>query len=409
VTTPLTPPSAAEEKLRDIRAITDAALSRLDADDFLVALLERVKAILGVDTAAVLLLDRSSRALIATAASGLEEEVRQGVRVPLGVGFAGRVAAERRPVIIDQVDRTKVFNPLLVEKGVQSLLGAPLMANGRVIGVLHVGSLTPRTFTREDSDLLQLAAERAAMAVQSINAKSDRATAAALQRSLLPSALPRFPGVELAARYVPGQAVVGGDWYDVFQLRSGELCITMGDVAGAGLSAAVIMGRMRSSLRSYALETTNPAEVLARLDAKMQHFEPDAMATVLYAVFEPSLDTVHVSSAGHFPPVVARPGEPAALADITLDLLIGVSPGVRRRVTTLPVPPATALCFFTDGLVERRNRPLDDGLARLCQVVTAGPPEAICVTVMGALVGSEAGRDDIALLALRREQEAAPG
>jgi serine phosphatase RsbU (regulator of sigma subunit) len=133
------------------------------------------------------------------------------------------------------------------------------------------------------------------------------------------------------------------------------------------------------------------------------------MATVLYSVFEPSLDAVHVSSAGHFPPVVARPGEPAALAEITLDLLIGVSPGVRRRVTTLPVPAATALCFFTDGLVERRNRPLDDGLARLCQVVTAGPPEAICIKVMGALVGSEAGRDDIALLALRREQEAAPG
>jgi phosphoserine phosphatase RsbU/P len=409
VTTPLTPPTAAEEKLRDIRAIIDAALARLDAEDFLVALLERLKGILGVDTAAVLLLDRSSRTLVATAASGLEEEVRQGVRVPLGMGFAGRIAAEGRAVILDEVDYTKVVNPLLVEKGIRSLLGAPLMASGRVIGVMHVGSLTPRRFTREDTDLLQLAAERAAMAVQSISAKSDRAAAAALQRSLLPSALPRFPGVTMAARYVPGQAVVGGDWYDVFQLSSGELCITMGDVAGAGLPAAVIMGRMRSSLRSYALETTDPAEVLARLDAKMQHFEPDAMATVLYAVFEPSLDVVHLSSAGHFPPVVARPGEPVVLADMTLDLLIGVSPGVRRRVTTLPVPPGTALCFFTDGLVERRNRPLDDGLARLCQVVTAGPPEAICINVMGALVGSEAGRDDIALLALRREQGAAPG
>jgi phosphoserine phosphatase RsbU/P len=407
VTTPLTPPSAADEKLRGVRAIADAALSRLDAEAFLVQLLERVKEILGVDTAAVLLLDPSSRELVATAATGLEEEVRQGVRIPMGKGFAGRVAAERRPVIIEHVDRTKVLNPILVEKGIRSLLGAPLMANGQILGVLHVGSLLPRSFTREDTDLLQLAADRAALAVQSIRARSDRAAAAALQRSLLPSALPRFPGTQMAARYVPGQAVVGGDWYDVFRLPSGELCVTMGDVAGAGLPAAVIMGRMRSALRAYALETTDPAAVLARLDAKMQHFEPDAMATVVYAVFAPALDVVRISSAGHFPPVVARPGEPARLADITLDLLIGVAPGVRRRATALPVTAGTALCFFTDGLVERRNRPLDDGLARLCDVVTAGPPEVICATVMGALIGREAGRDDIALLALRVEEPAA--
>ena len=147
-----------------------------------------------------------------------------------------------------------------------AVVGVPMIAGGRVIGVLHVGSLTPRRFTSEDVELLQLAADRAAAAVQSITAQADRAAVVALQRSLVPSALPAVPGAELAARYVPGRGAVGGDWYDVFTLPGGQVCVTVGDVAGSGLAAAVIMGRIRSALRAYALETTDPAEVLRRLD-----------------------------------------------------------------------------------------------------------------------------------------------
>ena len=275
------------EKLRDIQSITDAALSALDPQALLEALVGRVKDALQADTAAVLLLDSPSGQLVATAASGLEEEVRQGVRIPLGRGFAGRIAAEDRPVILAEVDHTKVVNPILLDKGIRSLMGAPLRAGGVVIGVLHVGTLSPRAFTSDDSDLLQVAADRAALAVQALNAQMDRAAAAALQHSLLPSALPAVPGLEMAARYVPGSGHVGGDWYDVFVLPSGEVCVVIGDVAGTGLKAAVIMGRMRSALRAYALQTTDPAEVLDRLDHKMRHFEPQAMATVLYAVFTP--------------------------------------------------------------------------------------------------------------------------
>ncbi|MBO0817980.1 MAG: GAF domain-containing protein, partial [Actinobacteria bacterium] len=241
-----------EARLRDIQSITDAALSRLEADDFLAELLDRVKSVLRADTAAVLLLDYGSGHLIATAAAGLEEEVRQGVRIPVGRGFAGRIAVEHRPVIIDHVDDTTVLNPILMAKGIRALMGVPMVAGGRVIGVMHVGSLTPREFTSNDIDLLQLAADRAATAVQSLAARTDRAAATALQRSLLPFALPVVPGAQAAARYVPGQGVVGGDWYDVFALPSGELCIVIGDVAGSGLPAAVVMGRMRSALRAYA-------------------------------------------------------------------------------------------------------------------------------------------------------------
>jgi serine phosphatase RsbU (regulator of sigma subunit) len=298
-----------------------------------------------------------------------------------------------------------VLNPILLAKGIQSMMGVPMVAGGRVTGVLHVGSLTPRRFTRADVELLQLAADRAAAAVQSITAQADRVAVAALQRSLVPSALPAVAGTEMAARYIPGSGAVGGDWYDVFTVPAGHVCVTVGDVAGSGLNAAVIMGRMRSALRAYALETADPEEVLSRLDRKMQHFEPDALATVLYAVIEPGLDQMHVALAGHFPPVIAGPGQPAELADVRPGALIGVIPRARRPVTTVAIPPGTLLCFFTDGLVERPGEVIDEGLDRLCRAMTAQPPEAACAAVMRALVGSEPVRDDIAMLMIRRHAE----
>ena len=399
-------PVSVEARLRGIQSITDAALSRLDDRELLAELLERTKAILQADTAAVLLLDFSSGQLIATAAAGLEEEVRQGVRIPVGRGFAGRIAAEHRPVVLDRVDHTTVLNPILWAKGIQSMMGVPMVAGGRVIGVLHVGSLTPRRFSGGDVELLQLAAHRAAAAVQSMTAQADRAAMAALQRSLVPSALPVVAGADMAARYIPGSGAVGGDWYDVFTLPAGQVCVTVGDVAGSGLAAAVIMGRMRSALRAYALETTDPAEVLGRLDRKMQHFEPDALATVLYAVIEPELDQMHVALAGHFSPVIAYPGQqPAEVADVRRGVMIGVAPDTQRPVTTMPIPPGALLCFYTDGLVERPGEVIDEGLGRLCQAVTAQPAEAACAAVTGALVGSESVRDDIALLMFRRKGE----
>ena len=396
-------PGPIEDQLRAIQSITDAALSRLDDRELLAELLERTRDALQTDTAAVLLLDFASGQLIATAAAGLEEEVNQGVRIPVGRGFAGRIAAGHQPVILDHVDHTTVLNPILLAKGIQSMMGVPMVAAGRVIGVLHVGSLTSRRFTGREVELLQLAADRAAAAVQSMALQADRQAAAALQRSLMPTALPAVPGAELAARYIPGSGGVGGDWYDVFTLPTGELCVVIGDVAGSGLAAAVIMGRMRSALRAYALETRDPAEVLSRLDRKIQHFEADAMATVLYAVIGPGLDRMDICLAGHFPPVIAYPGRPAELASVPVGLIIGVADPAPRPVTSMAIPPGALLCFFTDGLIERRGELIDDGLARLCQALTPQPADDACATVMQALVGGGPARDDVALLMVRRQ------
>lgn len=393
-----------EDRLRRIEQITDTTLSHLGLEDLLTELLDRVRALLEADTAAVLLLDPSSTHLVATAARGIEEEVRQGVRIPLGKGFAGRVAAERRAVVLDEVDHSTVLNPILYEKDIRSLLGVPLIAEGEVLGVLHVGTLRPRLFTPDDADLLQTAADRVALVTRTHMSDVDRAAASALQRSLMPAQLPRVAGMEFAARYIPGEAAgLGGDWYDVFSLPSGRIGIVIGDVVGRGLQAAIIMGRLRSALRAFALEEDDPAEVLERLDGNVQHFEENVMATVLYAIVEPSLDRLSLSTAGHLPPVIAQPGEQSVLVNLPVDLPVGVSVGAPRRTTVIDLTPESLLFLYTDGLVERRGSPLDTGLDILCEAVAVqDDADMVCATVLHRLVGATAVGDDVAMLVARR-------
>jgi K+-sensing histidine kinase KdpD len=156
----------ARERLEQVQAVTDVALAHLDLDELLGELLDRIRAILATDTAAILLLDVERRELVARAAVGIEEEVEQGVRIPLGGGFAGRIAAERQPLFLPDVDHADVLNPLLRAKGIKSLLGVPLVAHGDVLGVLHVGTLAPHDFGPDETELLQMVAERAALAIE---------------------------------------------------------------------------------------------------------------------------------------------------------------------------------------------------------------------------------------------------
>jgi signal transduction histidine kinase len=156
----------ARQRLEELQRVTDAALAHLELDALLDELLLRIRSILGCDTAAILLLDEETNELVARAAKGIEEEVEAGVRIPVGRGFAGRVAESRQPVILPDVDHADVMNPILRQKGIKSMLGVPLLIEGNPIGVLHVGSLTYRTFVADDVDLLQFVADRAALAIE---------------------------------------------------------------------------------------------------------------------------------------------------------------------------------------------------------------------------------------------------
>ncbi|GLY47804.1 GAF domain-containing SpoIIE family protein phosphatase [Lentzea sp. NBRC 102530] len=388
---------------RVLDAVTDETLRDLGVDELLRVLLDRVRALLAVDTATVLLVDQDGVQLVARATSGLDQEVFQGVRVPLGKGFAGRVAQTLRPVQIERVDESTVVNPLLWEHGLRVLLGVPMVAEGELVGVVHVGSTTSRRFTDEEADALRLVADRLAMAVYVNRMRAERTAATLLQESLLPSHLPSTQGWELAARYVPGAGNgVGGDWYDVFELPGGRTGVVIGDVVGSGLRAAVVMGRLRSALRAYALDYADPAVVLGKLDRKASHFEHDTMATVAYAVIDRAARCMRLSVAGHLRPVVAVEGQDPAFANVPVDPPVGfelVTGG--RRATDVDLPPGTVVVLYTDGLVERRGEDLDAGLERLRHTVTATDPEAVCARVMATMVGDQQAADDIALVALR--------
>ncbi|WP_433795403.1 PP2C family protein-serine/threonine phosphatase [Actinoplanes sp. CA-252034] len=392
-----------DERLRRLEAVTDATLSRLDVSDLLDELLDRVRDLLGVDTAAILLLDAHSGQLVATAAKGLEEEVRAGFRVAVGRGFAGRVAAARTAVRLTDVTPNDVVNPILTATGIRSLLGVPILAGGDLMGVLHVGTLSRREFGDDDVRLLELVADRVAAAGRIRSAKLDQSAALALQRSLLPARLPSVPGVDLAARYVPGHATgIGGDWYDVFVLPSGWLGVVIGDVSGHGLASAVVMGRVRSALRAYALICDDPAEALTLLDRKVQHFEAGSLTTALYAMISPGRDLAIISTAGHLRPVLAGPDGPAALVAVPVDPPLGVMrPDRPRRSTAVPLAPGALLLCYTDGLVERRGEVIDTGLERLVALVRADAPDAVCATVMSEAADA-LPTDDVAVLAVRR-------
>ncbi len=371
---------------------------------------EGVRAEMRSDTATLLLVDERGTVLEPAASSGLGGRWRGATHVRLGSGFAGRVAADGRPVVLDQVDETSVVNPILRDAGVRRLLGVPVYGRDGLLGVLHVGSLGERSFTADDAARLEEIAAGIGQRLSDRSRSDAHIAALALQRSLLPAAPPAIEGLDMAVRYLPAEGDLGGDWYDVFVLPSGKVGLVMGDVEGHGLRSAVVMGRLRSALRAYALEHADPAEVLTRLDRKLSHFERGITATVIYAVTEPPFDTVTICTAGHPSPLLAVSGGPAAEeARVPPGLILGVHPEPQRHSHVLRVEPGSALVFYTDGLVER----LGDGSNRLdrwrermdlvCRSIRSDQDaETICSRVIAAALGDERVEDDVAVLAMCR-------
>jgi serine phosphatase RsbU (regulator of sigma subunit)/anti-sigma regulatory factor (Ser/Thr protein kinase) len=395
----------AADRLRDLQNITDASLAYLPLETLLQELLTRVVGILDVDTSAILLLEDDDTTLVPRAAKGLEEEVERGVRIPVGRGFAGRIAATRRPVRILDLAEAEVVNPILREKGLVSMLGVPLLVEGTVVGVLHVGTLRQRAFDDDDEELLQRAADRAALAIFSRLTERERGLADALQRSLIPR-LPELPAVAFAGRYLPAQAArLGGDWYDAFSLPDGRLGLAIGDVVGRGFHAAAIMGQLRSGLRAYALDGMTPGTVLERLSNLLRQLEPGRTATLVYIVLDPHTGGLHVAAAGHPPPLV-RPidGEPWFL-DLPGSVPLGATRHARYDVYEVDFDPGDAIVLYTDGLVERPGESLDDGLARLVDTVRGEHDELehLGDALVAVLLPEGPGDDDAALLVARAQ------
>jgi serine phosphatase RsbU (regulator of sigma subunit)/anti-sigma regulatory factor (Ser/Thr protein kinase) len=400
-----TPGSAVSEvRSSHLLSITDSALGYMSLEDMLSELLERIRGALEVDTAAVLLLDEDRGVLLARAARGLEEEVRQGVQVPLARGFAGRVAAEARPIIID-LDNADVFNPILRQKGIRSMLGVPLHVEGRVIGVMHIGTLVPRDFDDDDVALLQLAADRAALAIDNARISEQRAVTAIMQRTLLPEALPEIPGMRFSAKYLPaGSGVkIGGDWYDVFQLANGRLAFVIGDVVGRGVLAASVMAEIRTALRAYMVEGHQLTEVVSKLNELLISMGRHRGATLSLLELDPQAEELEAVTAGHLPPVMFDPDGRARLLEQRHGLPVGMGSGNGYQAFRYPFPAGSRLLLYTDGLIERRGEPIDVGFQRLIAAAEAAAElgdSPLADGVYRGLLDETPLEDDVAILAI---------
>ncbi|WP_445527128.1 ATP-binding SpoIIE family protein phosphatase [Streptomyces cyslabdanicus] len=237
----------------------------------------------------------------------------------------------------------------------------------------------------------------------------ERAIATTLQRSLLPRVLPDTSAVRAACRYVPAEAEVGGDWFDLIPLPGFRTALVVGDVVGHSLSSAVTMGRLRTAVRNFSTLDLPPEELLARLDDVVHQMDAEAgasedgtvAATCLYAIYDPVSCSCAMARAGHFPPAVVYPDGRAEILELPECPPLGVG-GVRFEAVERQLPEGTQLVFYTDGLIDYRHRDIGAGLKLLCDALsgTGADPEETCETILEAVLPARP-IDDVALLIAR--------
>jgi GAF domain-containing protein len=382
--------------LARLQNLTDATAGAAGLEPLLEQLIGACVTTFAADLAVIELLDGGGT-LRRRAARGLAED-RSHKPLAIGAAFAGTVAATEQAISVHDLGAVASSDGL-GSSDARSLLAAPLIVDERLQGAVYVGSDATGAFGELDRRLLALAADRFAAAIARADAyERDALVARTLVAALQPSRLPKVAGVRLAARYLPAERGLGGDWYDVFRLPAGSLGVALGDVVGHGIEAAAEAVRLRTALRGAVLEGCTPADAVAALNRHaIEH--PGAYAgTVVYLELDAPSRRLRWSSAGHLSGVVAcgGAGEWLGIADGP-PLGVGASdawPGAERILA-----PRSRVVLFTDGLIERRAEPLDAGIDRVAAAAaSAATIERVCEL---ALLQAPAPRsDDVALVAL---------
>jgi serine phosphatase RsbU (regulator of sigma subunit) len=295
---------------------------------------------------------------------------------------------------------------LLNKLGFTSYMCVPLLAGDRALGALTLVSAgSGRRFGRGDLAIAEeLAGHAAAVIDQARRHDREREAARSLQDALLPAELPGTEHLEMAAAYLPASdAAMGGDWYDVFPVDGGT-CIVIGDVAGHGLHAVAVMAQVRNALRAFADEDPSPARIMTRLNRMLCRLEPNETATAIVAVWNPDARTLMRANAGHPPILRCRTGEFSYLPEEARGPLLGADPTVCYFETSKLLRPGTTLVLYTDGLVETRDRSLDDNMSDLLAFVeelSDHSPRAVRDDILSWR--GRAGRlsDDLCILAAR--------
>jgi serine phosphatase RsbU (regulator of sigma subunit)/anti-sigma regulatory factor (Ser/Thr protein kinase) len=286
------------------------------------------------------------------------------------------------------------------------VLVVPLVAGRRANAVLVASWDAPRRVGDDERSLVAALAGQAALALDRASRfEAEQTIAETLQRSVLPTSLPRVEGVELAARYLPGSAQldVGGDWFDALQLPDGKVGLVVGDVVGKGVQAAATMSQLRNATRAFSVERLRPASVLARLNRLAEEVLDTSFATLAYLWLDPVSRICRMSSAGHPPPLVASPDGRVELLENVRGLPLGTGIHSRYRQETVELAAGSIVLLYTDGLIERRGHSIDEGLDALRDAVASAPkdPDRLLEHILAHVVGSGERRDDIALLAAR--------
>jgi PAS domain S-box-containing protein len=400
---------AVVQTIGKLQQVTEAALEHLELDELLQVLVNRVCEAFSADLVRIVLRDHDDQLLFTVgAASGMN--VERGARVRIGRALEQVIEGGRAMTLAD-LRPGSGLDPALEAAGVTSLMACPLLVKGKLAGVVEVGVRSARRFTVEDESLLMLMADRAGLAIEHARAyERELSNVEMLQRSLLPDRLPALDGIQVAARYMPGGADVGGDWYDAIPLDGGRVGVAMGDVVGHGIGAAALMGQLRHAMRAYALEGHPPGGVLDRLDRVVRSLDGGQMATLLYLVMEPDHSSVRFANAGHVPPLVITPEGEAEYLEGAPNPPLGVFETPSHSELTAELSPGSTIVLYTDGLVEERGVSIDQGLEalRLAAAQDACHPDELCDRLVDAMLAIHPANDDIAVLALRALPAAPP-
>lgn len=402
------------ERLQRMTASLSNALTRQDVADVVVDAVAEIAEVAGVAFAVV---NEERRVVRMLSWRGYRDDVLEPLlEVSLDLPTPGNTAIRRRrSAFYGSMDDIRAEFPEAADD-LEPLehtcfLLAPLIAGRRVNGLLMTSWQESYPLSDEEKALIDSLATQAAQALdRAEHFESERTIAETLQRIVLPVTLPQVDGVELAARYLPGTAEldVGGDWFDAIPLVDGRIGLVVGDVVGKGVQAAANMGQLRNALRAFTLDPMKPSSTISRLSRFADEALGAAFATVVYAVVDPAARVCRYTSAGHPPPLVAYPDGRVELLEGGRGLPLGTVTGAEYEQDVVPLPAAGVLLLYTDGLVERRGHPIDDGFRRLCDAVRSGPrdPEGLVEHVLEQMVGEGQRGDDIALLALRLAAQA---
>ncbi|MFA7765961.1 SpoIIE family protein phosphatase [Streptomyces sp. NPDC048723] len=333
----------------------------------------------------------------------------QTFQIPMGTTYE-QVIAEGRPMNLYLADipalitspRAEALRTYLATLGSARLV--PLVARGTVLGAVAVTRTREREpFDEQDCILVDELVARAALNIDNARMYTlQRQAALTLQRSLTNSALPEVPGLELTGRYLPASDHdVGGDWYDVIPLPGGRTGLVIGDVMGHGVHAAAVMGQLRTAVRTLARHDVPPAQLLRSLDAVVADLGEDEMATCVYAVHDAASGGCVIARAGHPPPAVVTPDGAITFLDGPPGTPLGTG-GQDFRTEEVRLPPGSLLVLYTDGLIEARDRDLDQGMAQLAGALqrVEQPLEELCEGILRLLLPC-AQQDDVAVLLAR--------